>query len=1228
MATFDEFYESLSDDSHQRGEYFEKVFIPWFLKTDPEWSSKVKEIWLWDEYPNRWGNDCGIDLVYEDLQGNHWAVQSKCVSPERDISKAEIDSFLSESSDSRIYGRLLIASTDGIGKNAQQVIDRQEKQVICFLLEHFRHSEVEFPSSPEDLSTGQRKQRLTPRPHQQEAIKNVVEGFQKEDRGQLLMACGTGKTLTSLWIKEALNSKRTLVLVPSLSLLSQTLREWTANSKEQFSWICVCSDKSVANQDRTADDMIERVSSLGVPVTSNPSDIRDFLKREDGGVVFSTYQSSELIVESQNNSLTPAFDITFADEAHRCTGKVSGAFGCVLDENKLRSKKRLFMTATPRVLSQKIKKKADDENIDLACMDDRSQFGEVFHQLSFSESIKKQLLSDYKVVIVGVDDPAVEASIINRTIVDTGADLQIDTETLANHIALAKAIRDYDLSRMITFHNRVKSARKFSEDHPSVLHWLSNTSRSTKTVFTSYVSGEMNAKNRNLQIHRLRSIDSEGVGILANARCLSEGVDVPTLDGIAFFDPRSSQVDIIQAVGRAIRKSQNKKDGYIILPVYLGNATDAEDQILQSRFSPIWQVILALKSQDDSIQEELDQLRVELGTRQDPGKVTTGLTRIIFDLPSTISTAFADSLRTILVRKTTDNWMEMYGELKRYIEDYGDTKVPNNFPRLGYWVGHQRAYRAKGKLSTYKIQLLDDLGFIWNLLDCEWQEKYELLKKRLLENKQVIIHRKDPDLGLWVTTQRVEKRKGAMPKSRVQQLESIGFIWDPIEQQWQKNYNLLRKFYDENGHTNVPSSHDQLGAWVGTQRKDKERGKISVEHLRLLDSVGFIWNKLEQDWNDNFDMLASFVKCHGHARVTLSHSSKLCNWVKSQRLSKSQGKLSDERFRKLDSIGFLWEVHEEKWEEKYALLLNYVEKHGHARVPDDHKTLGRWVANQRTSKKNNILATHKQRKLEQAGFVWEALKDKWQEKYDLLLQYKESNGDVDVPATYPELGPWTSRQRSLYASGRLSDKRSKLLDEVGFNWNPVGSRWESKFLLLQQYFKKHGHTDVPGNDPVLGNWVLNQRSRRSAGKLSEDRIELLNSIHFTWNTRELQWQEKFRLLKEYILSNGDADVPSRHEILGEWVSTQRKLWAQQALEDERLKLLDSVGFIWNAFEYRWEKQFASLRAFVEQGNDPSSSSMPPLMRSWLGTQKLAKKNGNLTERRSKLFDELNIDLGD
>ena len=187
MATFDEFYQSLDPDSGIRGKQFEK-FVKWFLKTDPEWQSQVEEVWLWDEYPDRWGPDCGIDLVFKHKNGKTWAVQSKCYSPEHDISKSEIDSFLSESSDARIDGRLLIASTEGIGRNALEVINRQEKQVVCFLLDQFRHSKIDFPESPDDLNKGHRKDLRTPRPHQIEAIDAVAEGLKDADRGQLLMA--------------------------------------------------------------------------------------------------------------------------------------------------------------------------------------------------------------------------------------------------------------------------------------------------------------------------------------------------------------------------------------------------------------------------------------------------------------------------------------------------------------------------------------------------------------------------------------------------------------------------------------------------------------------------------------------------------------------------------------------------------------------------------------------------------------------------------------------------------------------------------------------------------------------------------------------------------------------------------------------------------------------------------------------------------------------------------
>ena len=490
MSSFDDFYSSLPVDPSVRGDQFEKIFVPWFLKTDPQWKSQIDQLWLWNDYPNRWGPDCGIDLVYRDTSGNDWAIQAKCVHPDREITKAEIDSFWSESSDRRIHGRVLIATTDRIGRNADQLIKRSEKKTILFLLDNFRKSEIDFPASLHTLQKGKPKDQRKPKPHQKIAIRNVVSGLSNAARGQLIMACGTGKTLTSLWIKEKIQSEQTLVLVPSLSLLSQTLREWTATASSPFKWLCVCSDATVANQD---DEWITHTSDIGVPVTGDVKEIKSFLRTEGSKVIFSTYQSSPLIAEAQKERKIPAFNLVLADEAHRCSGKVSEAFGCVLDSKQIRTDKLLFMTATPRILSRQIKTVAEGRDIEVVSMDDPTVFGEVLHQLKFSQAIEDDLLSDYRVVIVGVDDPLIQGQIQNRDLLRTSTGVELDAEALASHVALAKATKKYGLRRVISFHGRVAGAKRFAADHTEVLSWLRKADRPSGTTTADYVSGDMSS---------------------------------------------------------------------------------------------------------------------------------------------------------------------------------------------------------------------------------------------------------------------------------------------------------------------------------------------------------------------------------------------------------------------------------------------------------------------------------------------------------------------------------------------------------------------------------------------------------------------------------------------------------------------------------------------------------------------------------------------------------------
>ena len=682
--------------------------------------------------------------------------------------------------------------------------------------------------------------KTTPRLHQEEAIHGVLKGLKKQDRGQLIMPCGTGKTLTSIWIRERIKAGRTLVLLPSLNLLSQTLKEWEKKSEEALNWIAVCSDKTVAKQDEDADEdadeWVVNASDLGIPVTNEVQAITDFLVNSENGVIFSTYHSAELISEAQQDAEIPHFDLAIADEAHRLAGKVSKSFGTILDSKKIRSSKRLFMTATPRVLTQKVKNKANRESIHVACMDDKSKFGKVLFEMKFSEAINRNLLCDYKVIVVGVDSPTVHNEINNNSVISNISGQIVDSKTLANHIALSKAINDYSLNRVITFHGRVKGAEDFASNHLQITKHLNVEILADKAnvvgIKTGFVSGDMTTKDRTKQLNKLREIKGNEVSILSNARCLSEGVDVPILDAVAFIDPRKSVVDIIQSVGRAIRKANNKTHGYIILPVFLGDCEDVNDAILSSKFKEIFKVILALKSQDDTLSDVLDNIRIDSAKG---GKISLSSqlkSKIIFDLPQGIPTGFRESLTTLLVQNTTDSWMGHYGELKKFVEENGHALVNTEQHSLGGWVTTQRTYMRKGLLAQDKIDLLEEIGFIWSVQDSEWWRNYQSAHDYFIQNGHLNVLRSDKKntkLYNWIVGQRSSRWNS---QGRINLLNSIGFIWDTDRPKWEEKYNLYLQ---------DPKSKRSRG-WAYFQRDNYRKGNLKQYKIDLLNKVNFDWN--------------------------------------------------------------------------------------------------------------------------------------------------------------------------------------------------------------------------------------------------------------------------------------------------------------------------------------------------------------------------------------------------
>jgi hypothetical protein len=340
---------------------------------------------------------------------------------------------------------------------------------------------------------------------------------------------------------------------------------------------------------------------------------------------------------------------TFDDELWAVQSKAYAL--TVLDARQIPARKRLFMTATPRIASEATKSRADSLGLELVSMDDHAVFGPVFHELKFSDAIRLKLLTDYRVEIVCVDDPTYSQYAEEGTFVTVDGETITDARTLASHIAVAKAIQKYDLRRIITFHGRVSRAREFADQFPQFLRWMPRRDQPSGQIWTELISGDMASSWRDAILGRLREVQPPARGIVTNARCLSEGIDVRALDGVAFIDPKESQVDIIQAVGRAIRKSEHKQHGVIILPVYIGSGEDDDTVLADSSFKQVWRVLKALRSHDDQLASELDNLRANLGKR---GKVRASLpAKITLDLPTRVTDRFADAFYLRTVRAIT-----------------------------------------------------------------------------------------------------------------------------------------------------------------------------------------------------------------------------------------------------------------------------------------------------------------------------------------------------------------------------------------------------------------------------------------------------------------------------------------------------------------------------------------------------------------------------------------------
>ena len=992
MATFDQFINSIIADGND-GRAFEK-FCKHFLETAPEYAHQFEKVWLWDDWPNKWSHDKGIDLIAKYKgRDTYCAIQSKCYASHNTVPYNEVTNFLADSSRTEIEDRILMMSTNKLNeKTSKEVISGQEKQVTILDRDYFENkAKFDYPSHISELGKAKAKPPVTPRKHQITAINDVEKGLQENDRGQLVMACGTGKTFTTLWIKERLKANTVLVLLPSLSLLSQTMREWVWGANERFEALAVCSDPTVGKSKNSDEDI--STAEVG-RVTWHIDEIRDFLRSPNPKVIFCTYQSSELIQLAQEGETIPQFDLVVCDEAHRCAGKANAGFATVLHEEKIRAKKRLFTTATPRYYGKSVKTAAEGRGVEIIGMDDEAKFGPVIHKLTFGQAIEMGMLTDYQVVVVGVDEPMVRDWIAEGEIVTFGDGNQTDARTVAAKIAVLKAIKDYDLNRVISFHTNIKRAKEFASDVFDVAKIIDVDQRPAGNIWSKHVDGTMSAGKRRDLINGLKELDGYEIGLLTNARCLSEGVDVPTLDGVAFVDPRGSQVDIIQAVGRAIRKSEDKSKGTIVLPVFLEAGDDPDTAIDASNFKPVWDVLKALRAHDEVLAEELDQYRTNLGLGAI--KKSDKIVKFVFDLPANIDPAFSKSLTTKLVEAVTSSWNFWYGLLRAHYERTATTRVPAKYKtddgyKLGGWVRKQR-YQFDSLSVEQREKLNAFHDWTNDFYDSEFIETLEKIKSYFGKQGMPLELKGHPDwIRSFCNNYRQMFRKGNLSQRRIAALEAIkGWSWDPKMQQkettWRTAMVALLEFKDTNGHLMVPLGYIgfdnfPLGNWVaGVRYKRDDLSKEEYTELERMD--GWVWSATDARWFEGFVNLTKFLENNSIYEITpstvLENGYHLGNWVKHQR-GKKASQMPAERKKKLDDLdGWVWVPNklEYQWTENFNILQQIVKDHGTLPpISQLSKKLYGWCNTQRNYYKAKKLELDKIKKLENLnGWLWSTKK--------------------------------------------------------------------------------------------------------------------------------------------------------------------------------------------------------------------------------------------------------------
>ncbi|MEU0215572.1 Helicase associated domain protein [Streptomyces sp. NPDC006265] len=1076
-------------------------------------------------------------------------------------------------------------------------------------------------------------------PHQAEAVEAITRAIGSGGRTTLIAACGTGKTRIGRAAVARLDTvRRVLVVLPTIELLVQTLRAYRdAGDGPLGTVVALCSDPSVAELELLHGEP-------DVLVTTASEVLAECVRGEECATVLSTYASLPVLADAHSRHGLPDWDQVVIDEAHRTTGRADGPWKAVHRDELVPARRRLYMTATPRI---------SDHGGESVSMQDTTIFGQVSYRLPFSKAIEMGLLADYRVVVPVVTDEEVHRLAADETLAVTLGGAKLSPGMLAGQIAVLRAMREFGARRAISYHHRVAEAKKWAQTLPAAAALLPGSI----DLWAGHVSGMQAPHLRRRVIERLADPDGDMV-MVSNAKVLAEGVDVPAVDAVVFTRPRDSAVDTVQAVGRALRTGgRSEKVATIVVPLLLSAGESPEAALEGSAWEPVWQVIRALRDHDDRLEEYLRIKRAELGEGRlfEGGPREARLPPWLHVLGVDMPADFAQAITIRALRASSPSWDEYFGAARAYAYLHGHANTPGKWVspgglRVGQWILDQRKARREGRLSREREDALQTLHIVWNVIDDVWATALGHAQKFHAQHGHLNVRQDERTedgygLGQWIGWQRMAYRQGKLPDERIAALDQLGMIWDKALTAWQRNYTEAQQYFAEHGDLLVPNSHTtpsgcSLGSWVGRQREHHEAGKLSAEQIVLLDAIGMAWRPLDEAWQQAYQYACAYRERHGHLDVPSAYvgsdAFRLGTWIGNQRKARREDRLSADKIRALEDLGIVWDPLEAKWERGLAEARSYKDRYKDLRVhakyesPSGYK-LGGWIADQRKARAQGRLAQHRVEKLDAIGMAWAVPDDTWKVAYRDLRSYREENGHLDLPQDFIStsginLYSWAATQRTVRASGKLSEERQRLLDGIDFPWDLERDRWMRRYHEVSAAMgEAKSPRSLPAGSPERV-WLDNQAVGYRKNRLDPERRELLEALGVTADQLWTIWRSAYDELVAFHKEEGHFQVPAEYRtidgtFLAAWKNVQRTQRNQGKLPQERIRLLDKIGFPWDPYAEHWDNRYNEAVAFKERNGHlrpPRGSRLDK----WLVRQHRNHERGILNRTHLGLLDRL------